>query len=180
MYRQRGEQGAEGREIQDRWRPKVTAERIEFQPAADDYYAVVDDIESGRTVLVLSRWPDVDGLGHLVFPAEAVSTDVPLDELQPVVDGQRAAAGQPAADRPLRVGDVFSVRIPGGSVDSSEPAEWRFVDVTGPARQAAHAALLTAANPELRAPAAEAEMPAPAEPDEPPEPPPAGSAAPRV
>lgn len=181
MYRQRGEQVAERRESQYRWHPRIEAGRFEFDPAADDYYAVVDDIESGRAVLVLSRWPNVDALGHLVFSTEEASRDVPLDELQPVVDSQRAAAGQPAADRPLRVGDAFSVRIPDGSIESSDIAGWQLIDVTGPARQAAHAALLTAANPELRTGAvAERETPTPDQADEPLEPPPTGAAAPTV
>jgi hypothetical protein len=176
MNRRRSRRDAARAEIRNRWRPRLEPAELDFAPAAGDYYAVVDAIESGRVVLVLSRWPDVDAVGHLVFSGDDVTRDFTLDEWQPVVTRQRAAVGQPAPDRDPRVGDAFWVRIPDGDVEASPLAGWNLVDVTRPARRAAHAALLTAANPELRAASA---APRTVE-AEPPEPPPTGSAAPAV
>ena len=132
------------------WEPKVEPEDLVFAPAADDRYAVVDDIEEERAVVVLSPWPQVDDRGHLVFSDEATSRDHSLGDLQAVVDSQRRAAGQPAPDRPLRIGDVFWVRGDLPEADDSASADAEVLDVTRAARAAARAAFLVAANPALR------------------------------
>ena len=62
-------------------------------------------------ILVLDRWPTVDAAGHLVFSGAAVARDFPASEFQALVDQRRTQAGQPAADRALRVGDVFWIRV---------------------------------------------------------------------
>jgi hypothetical protein len=143
------------------WRPKIEPEGLPFAPRAGDWYAVVDDLEVDLAVVVISPWPAVDELGHLVFEDEAVSRDARLDALQRAVDRRRKAAGQPAHDRAVRVGDVFWLRTPAREMETGDPGRWRILDVTRAARQAARAALLVAANPALRAvepaPAAEPE-----------------------
>lgn len=163
-----------GQSVRGRWRPQVEGEGLRLTLAARDCYVVVDDIEAGRAVLVSSPWPEVDDLGHLVFGDQATSLDLPLGELQAAVDRQRQAAGQPAPDRPVRVGDVFWVRPPASKAGAGDPDRWRILDVTRAARRCAHAALLVAANPALRSD----QPPPPVETDQPEaaEPPPTGAA----
>lgn len=134
------------------WRPEPEGADTDFAPEAGDRYGVVDDLEAGQVILVLDRWPTVDAAGHLVFPGRAVIRNVPVGQFQGLVDAQRAGGGQPAADRALRVGDVFWIRA-GDDSRLERPGQWRILDVTGPARRAARAAQLVAANPALRQPA---------------------------
>lgn len=154
MYQQRSGPGRETREDRGAWRPQPEGELVGFAPVVGDWHAVVDDIEAERVMLVLDLWPNVDGAGHLVFVGEAVTRDFPMAQFQDLVDRQRARGGQPAADRALRVGDVFWIRTDADE-RSGDPARWRILDVTGPARRAARAAQLVAANPALRASSAE-------------------------
>ena len=151
MYQQRSAPQQDSWVDRGLWRPAPEGEAIEFSPAAGDRYAVLDDLEAEHVILVLDRWPTVDAAGHLVFSGAAVAWDFPASEFQALVDQRRTEAGQPAADRALRVGDVFWIRV-GDDKRLEAPAGWRLLDVTSPARRAARAAQLVAANPALRAP----------------------------
>lgn len=178
MYQQRGEPERQAQLPRGLWRPSPEGEAIQFEPSTRDWYAVVDDLEADRVLVVLDRWPAVDGSGHLLFTGASVIRDFPVTELQGCVAQQRTLAGQPAADRALRVGDVFWIRSATDARRAS-PGTWQILDVTGPARRAARAAQLVGANPALRGPA---EAPEPsAEPIvEAPRPPATGVAAPGV
>ena len=149
MYQQRSKPRRGSRAGRGVWQPEPEGVVSEFAPGVGDRYAVVDDVEAGQVILVLDRWPNVDAAGHLVFSGTAVIRDFPASVFQALVDQQRAQAGQPAADRALRVGDVFWIRA-GADKPLDTPSEWRVLDVTGPARRAARAAQLVAANPALR------------------------------
>jgi hypothetical protein len=144
------------------WRPAVTAApaagsaaAARSAPDASGRHAVVDDLLRDRAVLVVSAWPAVDEAGHLRFDEHAAVVDVGLDALQRRLDTARGEAGQPAPDRPVRVGDVLwldAATAPdprGGdrSVPDAEVATWRPLDVTRAARAGARAAHLTAADP---------------------------------
>ncbi len=134
------------------WHPEPEGANTDFAAEVGDRYGVVDDLEAGQVILVLDRWPTVDATGHLVFPGRAVTRNMPVGQFQGLVNAQRAAGGQPAADRALRVGDVFWI-CAGDDSRLERPGQWRILDVTGPARRAARAAQLVAANPALRQPA---------------------------
>ena len=155
MYQQRSEPEWEVREGRGLWRPLPDGEDVQLVPEDGDQHGVVDDLEAERVVVVLDAWPNVDGAGNLVFSGDALTRDFPIAYFQGLVNRQRTHAGQPAADRALRVGDVFWIRTD-PDVGLASPEEWRILDVTGPARRAARAAQLIAANPALRAPAVQA------------------------
>lgn len=148
MYQQRGEAEAGSWAVQGLWAPHGDA--VVVAAAEGDWYVVVDDVQAGQVILVIDAWPGVDAAGRLVFVGGCVSRSFPVARFQAVVDAQRAAAAQPAADRALRVGDVFWVRD-GGDTRLRSPGRWQVVDVTAPARRAARAAQLVAASPGLRA-----------------------------
>jgi hypothetical protein len=147
VYQQRGEVPAGTWAVQGLWLPQ--GEGVAVSAVPGDWYVVVDDVQAGQVILVIDAWPGVDAAGRLVFAAGCVSRSLPVARFQAVVDAQRAAHGQPAADRALRVGDVFWVRD-GGDIRLRAPSRWQVVDVTGPARRAARAAQLVAASPGLR------------------------------
>ena len=150
MYQQRSAPAPTSLQGRGVWRPRVEPEEVELEPEAEDRYAVVDDIEGERVVLVLDPWPQVGASGHLVFSGQVVTRDFLAADLQRLVNRQRAAAQQPAASRALRVGDVFWLRADGDrGLHLSQG--WRLLDITGPARRAARAAQIVAANPALRA-----------------------------
>jgi hypothetical protein len=149
MYQQRSTPEPGTLQGRGPWRPRVEPEGSELVPGPADSYVVVDDLEADRVILVLDPWPQVGASGHLVFSGPAVVRDFPVATLQSLVDDQRARAGQPAANRPLRVGDVFWVRADADGRRQA-PQTWSILDITGPARRAAHAAQLVAANPALR------------------------------
>lgn len=149
MYQQREEPDVEVVPARGPWRPEVEGAGAALVPQEGDRYVVVDDVEAGRVVLVIDGWPVVDGAGHLVFTGRAAIRDVTVARFQGAVDAQRAQAGQPAAGRPLRVGDVFWVR-PGQDGRFERPQQWQVLDVTAAARRAARAAQLVAVNPALR------------------------------
>ena len=151
MYQQRRQSAPAARRVAGVWRPEPEGTAVVFAPESGDRYGVVDDLEAGQVILVLDRWPTVDAAGHLVFPGRAMTRNLPVGQFQGLVDAQRAASGQPAPDRALRVGDVFWIRV-GEDSRLEGPEQWRILDVTGPARRAARAAQLVAANPALRQP----------------------------
>lgn len=151
MYQQRGEVEAGTWAVQGLWLPQ--GEGVAVAAGEGDWYVVVDDMQAGQVILVIDAWPGVDAAGRLVFAAGCVSRSLLVARFQAVVDAQRALHGQPAADRALRVGDVFWVRD-GGDTRLRSPSRWQVVDVTGPARRAARAAQLVAASPGLRTEAA--------------------------
>lgn len=185
MYQQRVE--PDDTEIIGLWQPTRGEDAPDLAPRADDWYAVVDDIETGRVVLVASPWPGVDDTGHLVFDEEEWLLDLPVGRLQEAVDRERRASGQPAPTRALRIGDAFHIRSPHG-LDGTDPSpeQWRMVDVTRAARRSARAAQLVAANPALRTSGTEAadgpaSEPSPGEGDDrPPGRPTAGASAPVI
>jgi hypothetical protein len=145
VYQQRGELEAGSWAVQGLWLPDGEG----VAAGEGDWYVVVDDVQAGQVILVIDAWPGVDAAGRLVFAAGCVSRSFPVARFQAVVDAARASRGQPAADRALRVGDVFWVRD-GGDTRLRSPARWQVVDVTAPARRAARAAQLVAASPGLR------------------------------
>jgi hypothetical protein len=155
MYQQRGEQAAETREVVGVWRPAPEGEGLAPEPDADDRNGVVDDLEADHVILVLDQWPTVDGTGHLVFSGDPVIRYFPVGDFQRLVDDRRERAGQPAADRALRVGDVFWIR-PGEDTRLKVPRQWQLRDVTAQARRAARAAQMVAVNPAMREPVADA------------------------
>ncbi|MCH8984806.1 MAG: hypothetical protein IH943_12035 [Acidobacteria bacterium] len=129
------------------WRPPLTpvAEHdpvSDLEPREDDKYWVVDDIDMGMAHIAASAWPSIDRSGRLEFRTAGSDEDeeafdesfkVPLLEMQDFVSGQRAQHGQLAADRPLRIGDVFWCRL---SVDTEGTGfVAQLLDVTYGARQ---------------------------------------------
>jgi hypothetical protein len=110
------------------------------------WYAVVDDIAEGTVVLQIASWPKLDSGGHLRFDV-IYEQPYPLDALQQVVNRWRAENGQPAADRPLRTGDAFSIQCedrPGDNLISPE-FEGSVLDITAAAREQAKIAMYGAA-----------------------------------
>ena len=143
-------------------------------PTEDDVYALVEDQDEGLLVLLAVRWPELDGLGRLRF-ADAEPVEVPLaqSELENALRRRRSEEEQ----RPVRIGDVFLVRgLAAGRLPEASLADWgQLFDVTGPARDAAKAALFAAAAPRVSADDADAlGLDVQASPDESP---PAGTAA---
>jgi hypothetical protein len=106
------------------------------------WYAVVDDIAEGTVVLQIASWPNLDKDSHLRFDV-IYEQPYPLDALQQVVNRGRAQHGQPAADRPLRTGDAFSIQCedrPGENVISPK-FEGSVLDITAAAREQAKIAM---------------------------------------
>jgi len=140
MYEQRVPEPPSAESRGRLWRPVQTplASR-EQAPAETDRYVVIDRIDDDVVTLAVAPWPTIDpDTGRLRFdgPGGRDVRVVAREALQARVD--RARSGQPDADRPLRVGDVFLVRGMAGG-----PGRWeRVVDVTRAGRFAAKAALL--------------------------------------
>lgn len=131
-----------------------------------DRYLTVDEIDGNTVRLVISPWPSVDSRSRLVFPARSAEDEAMLDDpsdselildgtgLHAVITRERTSRGQAAADRPLRVGDVFWFRpdpdwLP---LDGSE-LQGELVDITYAARGEAKAAMAWAVTGSSRAPA---------------------------
>jgi len=106
------------------------------------WYAVVDDIEEGTVVLQIASWPKLDAGNHLRFDA-IYEQHYPLDALQQLVNRERARHGQPAADRPLRTGDAFSIQCEGRPGEDVIGPEFKgsVLDITAAARKQAKIAL---------------------------------------
>jgi len=119
-------------------RPEAVARPIDL--AGDEWYMVIDDIGGDVAICEFSSWPALDGDGRLAFEGQPWRLGRPLAEVQTLVDRFRTESGQPAPDRPLRIGDVFAVRGPKRGVRSLR-AVTGLLDVSAAARTAAKAAL---------------------------------------
>jgi hypothetical protein len=129
------------------------------------HYVVVDEIVGPTVGLTLSAWPRLDGQGRLRFSENGVYlVGSPIDELERFVGEHRLP--EELRDRPLRVGDVFAVRVKpsalrGLSDEANEeqrlepflePERWiepPLYDVTADARDASKAAFYAAVTPTL-------------------------------
>ena len=133
------------REHEAFWAPRVERDgklSTVTRMGKTDWYAVVDDIAEGTVVLQIASWPKLDRGNHLRFDV-IYEQPYPLDALQQVVNRGRAQHGQPAADRPLRTGDAFSIQCedrPGENVISPE-FEGSVLDITAAAREQAKIAM---------------------------------------
>ena len=152
------------------WNP-ITPERTsnpfdEIRTLKKDRYLTVDEIDGNSVRLVISPWPSVDSGSRLVFPArsseDAEMLDDPSDSelfldgalFHATVTRERARRQQPAADRPLRVGDVFWFRPDPDSISSDgSELKGQLVDITYAARGEAKAAMAWAVTGSSEAPA---------------------------
>ncbi len=135
------------------WKPEDLPAGIEVQPS--DAYVVVDELIDDVLVLASSPWPVLDQVGRLAPPSQgatATSTSAyPVAVLQNTINEHRRRLSDPAdpdisevSDRPLRIGDVFSIR----GFAAGDPTAWEVVvDVTAQARTAAKIALYGAVAP---------------------------------
>ncbi|HSJ84463.1 MAG TPA: hypothetical protein VLA91_11670 [Acidimicrobiia bacterium] len=137
----------------------------EIRTLKKDRYLTVDEIDGNTVRIVISPWPSVDSGNRLVFPARASGDGERLDDpsdSELILDGaafhatvtrERTSRQQPAADRPLRVGDVFWFRpdpdwLP---LDGSK-LMGQIVDITYAARGEAKAAMAWAVTGSSQAP----------------------------
>jgi hypothetical protein len=152
------------------WNP-TTPERTsnpfdEIRTLKKDRYLTVDEIDGNSVRLVISPWPSVDSGSRLVFPArsseDAEMLDDPSDSelfldgalFHATVTRERTRRQQPAADRPLRVGDVFWFRPDPDSISSDgSELKGQLVDITYAARGEAKAAMAWAVTGSSEAPA---------------------------
>jgi hypothetical protein len=74
-----------------------------------DHYVVVDELDELGCRLAVDPWPAVDGEGRLVFDDDTVLVSVPPRTIHEALTAARSAQGDPAPDRPLRIGDVIAV-----------------------------------------------------------------------
>lgn len=132
-------------------------------------YIALDELDEETAVIVLSFWPVVDELGRLQFDEERAVQWVRRGRLQGMVSFDREQASDVAADRILRVGDVFcaieqrdwaaevrqsahaafgrfSGSLQAGEVRSTE-REFLFIDASAAARASAKGAFYAAAAP---------------------------------
>jgi hypothetical protein len=138
----------------------------EIRTLKKDRYLAVDEVDGNTVRLVISSWPSVDSESRLVFPARSSEDGEILDDpsdSELILDGaafhatvtrERTSRQQPAADRPLRVGDVFWFRpdpdwLP---LDGSE-LRGQLADITFAARGEAKAAMAWAVTGSTKAPA---------------------------
>lgn len=135
--------------------PVVEPPRRRRQPDQPEptgpWYVVIDEIIEGRVTLEAWPWPSVNPVTHFLsfdlsqtrrFTREA-------DELHPVVSENRS---DPAARRPLRIGDVFEVT----ANEITDLTTWAAVrDHTQEKRAEARAALDAMATPPHRTEKAE-------------------------
>jgi len=130
------------------------------------WYAVVDDIAEDTAVLQIAGWPHRDRRGHLRFDT-IYEQPYPLDALQSALNRERARNSQPAADRPLRTGDAFSIQSkhrPGEEVVGSR-FEGSILDITAAAREQAKIAMYGAVARKLSRAEARSKRQRPDEPD---------------
>lgn len=135
--------------MEDLWQPfMVHGEggdvRRKLEIRAEDAYVVVEDIEDGRVVFEMSRWPHVDRDGRLSFEGDPDELFYDMGTAQETINEFREAGDVTAPRRSLRIGDVFAVRgLPEGAKALSEAESiW---DISLAARNAAKAALFGAA-----------------------------------
>lgn len=121
------------------WKPVA----LPLSPESTDSYVVVDERIYGRLTLAVAPWPRVDRAGRLLFERSA-ARGVREADLQTAVNDFRRRSDDEAADRPIRIGDVFLVR----GLSGDDPSQWEtIVDVSAQARQAAKIALHSAVAP---------------------------------
>ena len=144
-----------------RWLPRGFPEAAN----ADYRYLVVDEIVGGSIGLVLCPWPQTDDEGRLIFEAAQTHTiGCERSDLLEFLSEHRRPLELRA--RPLRIGDVFAVRVlPGILDDLSEeldephrlmpflaPKSWILppvYDITADARDQAKMAFYAAVTPTL-------------------------------
>jgi len=114
-------------------------------------YVVIDELDSGLAGLTVSPWPTLDGLGRLRFDLDA-SRSVGADARVLLAFLRVNRTPKKHADRELRIGDVFAVRLREAISDSelADPAAWMIPpvsDVSRQAREVGKVAYLAAAAP---------------------------------
>lgn len=131
-------------------------------PGIPDFYVVVDELDELGCRLTVDRWPATDEDGRLVFDDERTQLrSVSPRVLHGFVTIARERSGEPAADRPLRIGDVFALwwgpfandvlelPAPDLTFDLAAPADGpdglELLDVTADARELTNAAAQAAA-----------------------------------
>jgi hypothetical protein len=135
-------------------------------PSIPDYYVVVDELDELGCRLSVDRWPEVDEDGRLVFDDEQTRlVSVAPQVLHDRVTAARERANELAADRPLRIGDVFALWWGGFARDelhlpppdapgdaagpTGPPPDIQVLDVTSDARELTNAAGQAAAGEAL-------------------------------
>lgn len=116
---------------------------LPLSPESSDRYVVVDERLYGRLTLAVAPWPTLDRAGRLHFqPSSAMGVEEVA--LQSAASKSRQGLKEEAADRPIRIGDVFLVRELAGS----DPRKWGHIfDVSAQAREAVKIALHSAVAP---------------------------------
>lgn len=118
--------------------------RLRTEKLEERQYAVVEDIDDGRLVLEVSQWPRLDQDGRLVFHGDPFQLSLDLAHVQERVDARRDRGTTTDPRRALRIGDVFLMAgLEEG--DTALDGRTRIVDITRAAREAAKAALYSAA-----------------------------------
>jgi hypothetical protein len=121
MYEQRAEKAADHFEAMGPWQPsefpQVPADRGERERTGP-WYVVVDEFLGDGCRFAVELWPDVDTDGRLVFDPERTALWwADRRAAHAVIERARSttepAAGQEAAGRDLRIGDVFAVWLTG-------------------------------------------------------------------
>jgi hypothetical protein len=126
-------------------------------------YVVVDEIVGRSVGLAVSDWPTVDDAGRVRFTAAPALVGADAAELQQFLNEHRRPTE--LAERPLRIGDAFAVRVrpamaaeldgaheeesrhePTLDLDSIEPPVY---DVTADARDAAKTSFFSSVTPTL-------------------------------
>jgi hypothetical protein len=128
--------------------PVVEPPRRRRQPdQTEPWYVVIDEIIEGRVTLEAWPWPSVNpATRFLSFDLSQTRRFTwEADELHPVVSDNRSTDdSDPAARRPLRIGDVFEVT----ATDITDLTTWTAVrDHTQQKRAEARAALDAMATP---------------------------------
>ena len=142
------------------WRPPALPRSARRRELA---YVVVDEILGQRVSLVVCDWPRVDRAGRLRFPGRPSSLAADRRALQEHLDTHRRPRAH--RGRPLRIGDVFAVRVRASALDGAAgdplgqhvepilaPDAWMqppIHDVTADARDEAKLAFSAAVTPAL-------------------------------
>lgn len=150
---------AEPRKDARRWRPASLGRAAR---RSDLVYVIVDDILENSVTLVLSSWPEVDRDGRLRFPGQPLSLGAERGAMVRYLAKHRRP--RTSRDRPLRIGDVFAVRVRAGAFDEFraeleeqrrlepflDPEQWivpPVYDVTADARDEAKIAFYASVTP---------------------------------